>query len=400
MIRALIVALIASGCAKERGAVVGTSDDPMSVIAGELLHAELATRPEGARRKRCGEIIDCLAELRAGAVDVLVLERDQLSWLVPEGELDVIAELPVERRFVLAGTRIASTGELAALGRPARVAVSPPFAGRARGGLAELDARPGLEIEPLLIADPGERSSLLEAGVVDAAVFEAWRRPPDSRELLALAGSRYVVVAGERILARGRDSVARATGAVVVRLEKLAGRILAAVGGGLEPLEAVKLLAPRQRGPAAPLVLAVSGAHRAWSPLVERALASRSVTPRESPRARQAIAGGAATLALVEPGAAVEGAELIAVFAGRGRPDAELWARTGALDLADARRVLAASPLARMPGDQRPTLWRRVTASARRPPARGSSRWFDTLVNLLVGTFLVWLVVSIVRRPS
>ena len=375
-----IVAAI-GGCANERGLLVATGDDPIGAAVGEMLHGELAERPEGARRAACGETLDCLAQLRGGAIDVAVVERDELGWLTDGDDLVIAAELGLERRYVL----VSMTG--APLEDGGAVATSSSFATRATDGLRGLIGNEARELAVRRIDDDGERTAALAGGAVDAAVFEAWRQPADTRILKSARGSAFVIVAREAVWshARDRDAIGRAAGAVSTRIEKHGVRLLAAIAAGIDPATAVETLEKP------PLTLSVSTEYRRWAAPLQRALATRSV---ELVRA----APTSTDLAITPPGKPPHpDAELVAVFGGLVSAQAEVWARAGVLGRAEAERVLASTASARLPAGGRPSIWRRFTAE-KPAPRRGASRWLDTLLNLAVGAFLVWLLVLVIRR--
>jgi hypothetical protein len=386
---ALFAAALAAGCASQRGANVAAGEDPIAAAAGELLHIELAGNPEGARRVDCGDAVDCVAKLRRGAVDVAVVERDELEWLAPAGELVIAAELPIERSFALVSRPGASLG-----GDP-RVAASRRFASRARGGLADLARAASIAPRPQIIDDPEARAAALATGAVDAAVFESWRRPAETSVVATVRGGRFVVATRPDVMARDRDrdAVGRASGAVSVRLEKLGDRIWAAIAAGVDPVDAARALAPPDRGPPPPLVLAVAPRHRDWTPAIERALAQRGI---QVVGGDEPAAGDAALMLRAAGAAPIDGAELVAVFEGRELPPAELWSKTGLLDLAEARRILFASAHARLPAGDRPSAWRRLSDLKSARPHQ-TPRWLDTLINVAVAAFLIWLLALIVR---
>lgn len=402
MRRLAVIALCLAGCAQSRGARVGVAPDVLSRVAGELLHSDLVTRPAGAQRVSCDGEVDCLSQLRSGRVDLVALERESVASLLGEGltdpDLVVLTELPLARRRQLVVAPNSPATSIAELGA-SRVAVSSRFAHRASRGFADLARTYRLGEAPAIIDDPAERAAALERGVVAAAVFERWRRPLGTRPLPdpagALEGGPLVVIAARH--AASRAALDRAAGAAAVRLGEIGDRILAAVAAGADPIAAVRAVAPINRSPE-PLVLAAAGRGPAAA-AVERALALRSVRRLEARDPLAALARGGAALALAPRSPSPPaGAELVAVFEPPGGVARELWARPGTLDLAEARRVLEASPIARLPSGERPSLWRRLSRTAPPPTSRPPSRWLDTLANVVTFLFLVWLVVRVVRR--
>lgn len=382
MIRAAVILVALASCARDRGVYVAAPADPIEAATGELLHLELADNPEGARRVDCGDPVDCIAKLRGHAVDVAVIERDLLGWLAPAGELVIAAELPIERSFTLAVISDLPAGEA----RP-RIAASREFASRPRGGVADLGlGAPRVQI----VDDPAARAAALTGGAVDGAVFESWRLPPGARAAATVRGGRFVVVTRPDVMRRerDRDAVGRAAGAVSVRLEQLGDRIRAAIAAGVDPVEAVRTLAPRDRSPPEPLRIRSESGHRDWVARVERALAARTVLPAGKGEAQLVVRAAGA--------AASDGLERVVAFDDGARPAVELWSAVGLLDRDEVRRVLDSSPYARLPAGDGPSAWRRLTASTPRT-ARGAGRGLDTLLNVAVAIFVLWILALIVR---
>jgi hypothetical protein len=406
ILAAIAASLAGAGCAESRGVSIGLGPDAQSQLIAELLHAELAARPAGAERVPCVDELACVAKLRSRRIDVVAVERDALEWLVPAGDLagaglELVTELPLTRRFhlVVAADHVAR--EIGDLART-RIAVSDRFARRATSGFAELASAYRLSRSPAIIANPSERAAALERGEVEAAVFESWRTPPGARALPdpreALEGGTFVIVAASGRRPGEAGSIEHAAGAAGLRAGALGDRLLAAVASGMTPAAAARAIAPPGRSPSEPLVLAAPAGSR-WLQEVETALATRGVHHLSTGDPAAALRSGRAQLAL-SPNPIDGEHELIAVFESPDAAPIGLWSRTGVLDLAEARRVLGVSPSARLPGGEGPSLWQRAAIEQAVPPRQRPSWWLDTLANVMVAWFFVWLVVRVFWRDD
>ncbi len=184
----LVAALLLSGCAR-MPVVVASKDTVQDRILGEMMALKLEARGLSVERRiGLGDSADVFQALRAGDVDVYPEYSGTALALLdapPETDPDAVRArleapfaalgleflapfgfesrfVPVTRRALAQGERLASVGDLAPIADELRLGVSRSFAERPRDGLTGFLERFGLEFRDVVVVAEERRESLYE----------------------------------------------------------------------------------------------------------------------------------------------------------------------------------------------------------------------------------------------